>query len=140
MGKLDDTFDVVPVESDEVLTDRGQSGTVPLGEDANAEDTDFDYTRGNQIELIEISKSAVKTAVKIAVESEKPVAIEALAVILKTASEMNRQLVQMSKDRAEVKTAKKEAGTASLPNHTNNTIVFTGSMEEALAKIKELKQ
>lgn len=72
----------------------------------NPEDADFDYARKNQIDLIETSKTAVQVALKITNESEQARAVETLALMLKTASEMNRQLVIMSKDRAEVKIAR----------------------------------
>ena len=84
--------------------------TLVVEPDQNPEDADFDYARKNQIDLIETSKQAVSVALKITNESEQARAVETLALMLKTASEMNRQLVIMSKDRAEVKIARSTTG------------------------------
>ena len=136
MSKLDEVFDIIP---NDALNSTNKLVVEPSD---NAEDADFEYTRKNQIDLIETSKAAVMTAMKIASESEQPRAIETLAMILKTASEMNRQLVLQSKDRAETKAAKKGAG-VSVPSigsaQTVNNIVMTGTMQEMLDQLKALK-
>lgn len=141
MSKLDEAFNILP--ANDVLESTG----VVVQPDENAEDKDFDYTRQNQIDLIEVSKAAVATAMRIASESEQPRAVETLAIMLKTASELNRQLVLQSKDKAETKAAKKNAA-GSMPagiqagqvgSVTNNTIVMTGTMQEMLDQLKQLK-
>jgi hypothetical protein len=110
-------------------------------DDVNTEEEDFKYTRKNQYDLIEVGKAAVQTALKIASESEQPRAIETLALMLKTASEMNRQLTMMSKDKSEAKKAKNEVNVGQavpqIGNQTNNMVVMSGSLEEVLAKIKK---
>ncbi len=141
MGKLDDALNVDPVDfnlpqvSSINLPDTSES---PLDKDGEMEDVDGDYTRKNQIELIEISKAAVNTAMRIASQSESPRAIETLAGMLKTASELNRQLVQQSKDRVEVKQAKK--GISNQPQigqQTNNNIIMTGSLKDITKMLKD---
>ncbi len=141
MGTFEDRFDIIPADVDPGVN------PVVVKPDDNAEDTDFNYTRQNQVDLIEVSKAAVQTAMKVATESEHPKALESLAMILKTASELNRQLVLQSKDRAEAKAAKKGAGASTsggtqienAQNVTHNTIVMTGTMQEVLEELRKAK-
>ncbi len=97
------------------------------------EDIDFTAARSNTYDLIDISKAALNTAVRVASESENPRALEVLGQLLKTSSEINRQLIQMSKDKQEVKIAKKDAGSTVQPQpqiNSQNTIVFSGNGAE----------
>ena len=128
MGKLDDAFDIMPVEPAKQQT----LMLIPETEDESVEDTDFKYSRQVQLDLIEVAKAAVQTAMKVAVESENPKALEALALMIKTTSEANKQLVLQSKDRMEVKQMKKDGGggkPSSGGNITNN-IVMTGKLSD----------
>lgn len=105
--------------------------------DASTDEADSKYARRNQIELIEISKAAVNTAMKIAVNMEEPRAIETLALMLKTASEMNRQLVLQQKDKADAKHAKRGAVNPPVGQQTNN-IIMTGSLRDLTKMLKEV--
>ena len=55
---LDEFFEIESPASPSLVVD-----TVVI-KDGVAEDEDFNYTRGNQYELIEISKAGVQTAMK----------------------------------------------------------------------------
>jgi hypothetical protein len=138
--KISEVFDITPMAYQTIETN---SVIAQSEAEEAAEDSDFKYTRQNQIDLIEASKAAVQTAIKIATESEQPRAIETLAMMLKTASEMNRQLVLQSKDRAETKKAKKDGGVAAIAQNggtvNNNTIVMQGTMQEMLDAMKKLR-
>lgn len=70
------------------------------------EDTDFDAVRTNYYELIDQGKAAMHTAMRIAAESENPRAIEVLSGLLKNMADVNKQLLSLSKDKADIKTAK----------------------------------
>jgi hypothetical protein len=141
MGKLDDALNVDPVDMQlPQLSSINLPETIdsPLDQEGETEDVDADYTRKNQIELIEISKAAVNTAMRIASQSESPRAIETLAGMLKTASELNRQLVQQSKDRVEVKQAKKGVGgNVPIGQQTTNNIIMTGSLRDITKMLKD---
>lgn len=134
MSKLDDVFNVeeVPVANSIVIPTDDINPLEAVGEDV---DLDSQYIRKNQIEFIEISKAAVNTAMRIASESESPRAVETLAIMLKTASEMNRQLMQQQKDKAEVRMIK--GGKAAPQLGTTNNIIMTGSLKDITRMLKE---
>ena len=128
--KLANVFDVE--HHDVVLSDQESTQVVVPANTENAEDSDMDFARSNYYEIIDQSKAAINTAMRIAAESENPRAIEVLSGLLKNAADINRQLVQMNKDRQDVKIAKNAAKTApasgSAPQiQSTNTVVFTGT-------------
>ena len=117
-----------------------QTDTPIILKDGESEDVDFQYARNNYIEIIETSKAAMTTAVRVAAESENPRAIEVLGNLLKVAADINRQMVQMSKDKEDIKTVKanrgKKSGEAPQINSTN-TVVFTGTSADLAKLLKE---
>lgn len=135
MNELDKIFELEPMneKSPSLAVD-----TVVI-EDGVEEDADFNYARGNTYELIEISKAGVQTAMKIVAGAESASGVMALATMLKTAAEMNRTLLQMNKDKADVKTAKKQSGqpTQQIGQQTNNTYVITGTLKDVAKLVEE---
>ena len=137
MSNLDNVFNVesIPESNSIMIPDDEINPLTDKGEEA---ELDSAYVRKNQIEFIEISKAAVNTAMRIASESEAPRAIETLAIMLKTASEMNRQLVQQHKDKAEVKQMKGGKGQAVIANGgTTNNIIMSGSLADITKMLRE---
>lgn len=137
MSNLDNVFNVAetPTASSIVIPEDDLNPLETVGEEA---ELDSAYVRKNQIEFIEISKAAVNTAMRIASESEAPRAIETLAIMLKTASEMNRQLVQQHKDKAEVKQMKGGKGQAVIANGgTTNNIIMSGSLADITKMLRD---
>jgi len=82
---------------------------VVIEDSKDAEDADFDYARGNYYEIIEQGKAGITTAMMIAAETQNPRAIEVLSGLLKNMADVNKQLVQMSKDKQDVKISKAQA-------------------------------
>lgn len=132
---LDNVFNVVPVE---VQTDHPV-----VMQDGDTEDVDLDYARKNYYEIIEKSKAAMNTAIKVAGESENPRAIEVLGNLLKISADINKQLVTMSKDREDVKIARSQrklpAGMQTPQINSQNTVVFTGTSADLAKLLKEEK-
>ena len=131
-NSLENAFniDIIPAESTKI-----QTVVLEQAEGETQEDGDAKYTRQNQIDLIELSKAAVQTAMKIAVESEHPKSIESLALMIKTASEVNRQLYLQRLDKAKVDLTKGATGQPPVGNTTN--VLVTGSLSEVLAQIRK---
>jgi hypothetical protein len=130
---LDKVFDVVPIE---VNTDNPV-----VMQQGDPEDVDLDYARGNMYELLEKSKAALNTAIKVAAESENPRAIEVLSNLMKNMSDMNRTLLGMTKDREDTKSVKAQRKAPSQPSaqqmpqiNSQQTVVFTGTSAD-LAKL-----
>lgn len=100
------------------------------------EDVDYDFVRANHYKLAAQTTEAMEIALKVLRASEHPDAVKALSQLLKTSSEVNRQLLLLSKDKAETKTAKGAKQTSSAPQTTISAqqVVFTGSSSE-LSKI-----
>lgn len=139
MEKIEEMLNMEP--SPPATLDVPVTTVIPATVD-NVEDQDFEIARANTYELLDMSKAALNTALRIAAESENPRAIEVLSGLLKNASEINRQLVQMSKDRQEVKIAKKSAKEGSqnpgVPQiQSQNTIVFSGNSSDILNLINK---
>jgi hypothetical protein len=137
--KIADVFDVecTPVESTSSAV-----AVIPAVSES-PEDEDFDYSRATQYELIEQGKHAINTAMLIMNETQSPRAIEVLASLLKNVSELNRSLVQMSSDKADVKMKKKGVpaqGGSSQPvtQNVQNNIIFSGSSADLNKRIAEL--
>lgn len=137
MSNLDNVFNTAVVDPVATAITIPEDELNPLENVGEEADLDSAYVRKNQIELIEISKAAVNTAMRIASESEAPRAIETLALMLKTASEMNRQLVQQHKDKAEVKQMKSGKGQAVVAGGTTNNIIMSGSLADITKMLRE---
>jgi len=120
-------FDVKPVE---VIDSTGNSMTVV---EDGAEDEDFVYARTRTYELAEKGAEALDVAMRVVREAESPAAITALSGLIKTMSDVNKNLLSLNKDKAEAKTAKAgqktgpNVGTA-VQNQTN--IIFSGSSKD----------
>ena len=109
-------------------------------ESESPEDADYDFARSNYYELINQGRAAVNTAMHIAAETQNPRAIEVLSGLMKNMADVNKQLVQLAKDKADVKAAKKELKTlpqqAQIGTQTNN-IIMTGSLKDVTRLIKD---
>lgn len=148
---LADVFDVNPTEvvlEIPVSTEEKQLPVVAEVSDdtENIVDTDFHAARTNQHDLLTMGMASLNTAMRIAAETEEPRAIEVLSGLLKTVSEMNKQLVVMSKDREEVKnernkrTAKPQQENPSIGHQNNVFVASSADINKLLAeKMKEIK-
>jgi hypothetical protein len=125
--KLSEIFDVVPVETVEVLTQQ----SVTIVEDGN-EDDDFKYARSQTYHLIEKGHEALDVAMKICRESENPRAIEVLSGLIKNLSDINKSLILLNKDKADVKAAKQSTGTSTNVGTAiqNQNIIFAGNSKD----------
>lgn len=107
------------------------------------EDDDFAEARKTTYELIEMGKAAMHTAMRIAAESENPRAIEVLSGLLKNLSDVNGQLLELSKKRIEIKNNKLNKSNGNLPQIGNvQNALFVGNgadLNKMIAnKMKEL--
>ena len=87
-------------------------------------DADFNYVRDNIKTLINNGSDAVEEILKVAKAGDSPRAYEVLGQLLKTVSEMNKDLIDLYQ---KTKTAKKEDIKV---NHTTNNSIYVGSTSE----------
>lgn len=87
-------------------------------------DADFNYVRNNIKELIDNGSSAVDEILKVAKAGDSPRAYEVLGQLLKTVSEMNKDLLDLYQ---KSKAIKKEEIKV---NHTTNNSIYVGSTSE----------
>lgn len=87
-------------------------------------DVDFNYVRDNIKGLIDNGSSAVEEILKVAKAGDSPRAYEVLGQLLKTVSEMNKDLIDLYQ---KTKQAKKEEIKV---NHTTNNSIYVGSTSD----------
>lgn len=90
--------------------------------------TDLSYVRNNQYSLIEKAQKALDQLLVIAESSQHPRAYEGVVNLLKTTSELNKDLV----DTAEKKATVKESGTDVKDGQVINNNVFVGTTNDLL--------
>lgn len=133
MEKLNE---ILNIDSYKVKVDATQT-IVPQTGDA-VEDVDFDSVRTNQYELLAQGKDAINTAMLIVNETQSPRAMEVLSNLLKTVSDMNKQLLTISKDKADIKATKDNKTSLSLPQQNIQNAVFVGSSSDLNRKVVEI--
>lgn len=87
-------------------------------------DGDFSYVRNNIKGLIDNGSVAIDEILKVAKAGDSPRAYEVLGQLLKTVSEMNKDLIDLYN---KTKQAKKEDIKV---NHTTNNSIYVGSTSE----------
>jgi hypothetical protein len=85
-------------------------------------DKDFDYAKRNMYDIIEKSKVALEGIMKVATEGDSPRAYEVVTQMLKTMSEINKDLIDLEK-------IKNEANKTTIKSTTNNSF-FIGSTSD----------
>jgi len=134
-GALGKIFDITPVE---VLTPDNASVVIAP---AGAEDEDFEYARNRTYELAEKGHEALGVAMRVVREAESPAAITALSALIKTMSDVNKNLLSLNKDKADAKAAKAGHGAntpsigTAVQNQTN--ILFAGSSKDLNKLLQE---
>lgn len=87
-------------------------------------DADFGYVRDNIKGLIDNGSCAIEEILKVAKAGDSPRAYEVLGQLLKTVSEMNKDLIELYQ---KTKAAKKEDIKV---NHTTNNSIYVGSTSD----------
>jgi hypothetical protein len=96
-------------------------------------DDDFDYARGNLINIIEKGNEALNGILDVAGMSQHPRSYEVVSTLIKTLTDANKDLLQLSKQRKDLKG--KEDDT---PQTVNNNL-FVGSTADLQKMLKSAK-
>jgi len=102
---------------------------IPAASKDTAED-DFDYARGNLINIISKGGEAVDEMLDFARASQHPRSYEVLSTLLKTLTDANKDLLQLSKTRKELNTSDDQPQTV-------NQNLFVGSTAELQKLLKD---
>jgi hypothetical protein len=135
--RIGEIFDVAPmnIEGEEVNYELPMENAPDSLEQTESED--FVKSRENLKALARIAESALREAVSVARQSESPRAYEVVTGLLKQASEINLQLLDIHDKKAKLKQTKggKQQQGEGSGNVTNNAI-FVGTNAELLKLIK----
>ena len=108
--KLNEFFNIEP------------SGRTLETKDLTKPDADYDFAKQNLYDIIEKSKIALEGIMKVATEGDSPRAYEVVTQMLKTMSEINKDLLDLEK-------IKNEANKTTIKT-TNNNSFFIGSTSD----------
>lgn len=125
--KLSELFDIEPVE----LPPEKQE-IIPT-----ADEDDFSFARKNLRELIAKGSSAIDEILFVAKESEHPRAFEVASNFIKNMSDLNKDLLQLSKTKKEIegRDARIKGGDINVEK-----AVFVGSTNELSKLLKKQKE
>lgn len=133
MGRFEDVLDIIPLEV--VHTDNSTTLVIEDGD----EDADHLYARARHYELSERGSKALDLAMKVAEQSENPRAIEVLSGLIKNLADVNKSLLSLHKDKADIKATRKSPLPAAKIGTTvqQQNIIFTGNSKDLNKLINE---
>jgi len=95
--------------------------------------TDFEYARGNMLNILEKGNEALDGILDVAQQSQHPRAFEVVAGLIKTLSDTNKDLLELQKRQKDIN---KQDDIESGPKTINNNL-FVGSTTELQKLIKQ---
>jgi ubiquinone biosynthesis protein Coq4 len=120
---LADIFDINPIGT--------QSLPAPIVVQSDI-DSDFEFARNNIRELAEKGKAAVDNILQVASATDHPRAYEVAANLLKSMSDINKDLIELQKKKRDLMPQKEQ------PQITVDKAVFIGSTSDLIKQIKQI--
>lgn len=118
-----EALDIVPLS--EVKRD-----IVPVANTQVEVQQDFEFARGNMISTIDKGREALDSMLELAQQSQHPRAFEVVATLVKTLADANKDLMELSKRKADL------TGESATPATVNNNL-FVGSTADLQKLIKK---
>lgn len=103
----------------------------PKKEVVDVASQDYEYARGNLINVIEKGSEALDSLMDVAQQSQQPRAFEVIASLIKTIADTNKDLLELKKKDKEISNMDGNKG----PSTVNNNL-FVGSTAELQKLIK----
>jgi tRNA A22 N-methylase len=122
-NKLNEVFNLQPSESQKILREVGS-------------DDDYELARDTLREVITQGRNALDDVISLARSSEHPRSYEVAGQIMKTMSDVAKDLLTLKKQKFELDNPKESPAAAAQIAQQNN-IVFAGSTEDLLRMIKQ---
>jgi hypothetical protein len=91
---------------------------------------DYRFARGHIKKLIGTSDEAIATMHALAADAEHPRAFEVLAAMIKSAADMNNQLLTLQRDRKKLVIEPDIAKSLAVASNTTNNSIFVGTTTE----------
>jgi hypothetical protein len=134
---LDEKFDVQPIDTDyEIVSSEPVTDiVVPTIHEDEAE-RDIRNARTALESILHQGTGAVTSALAIADSSEDPRAYRVVGELLKTVSEVAKELIAAQKMAQEIR--KPKAAAAATVNNQQNNFMFAGSTHELMKHLKEI--
>jgi hypothetical protein len=120
---LADIFDINPIGA--------QNFPAPIIVQSDI-DSDFEFARKNIRELAEKGKIAVDNILQVASATDHPRAYEVAANLLKSMSDINKDLIELQKKKRDLMPQKEQ------PQITVDKAVFVGSTSDLIKQIKQI--
>lgn len=121
-----DALDVIPLSET-----KGEIVPVePTNDTAESVKQDFEFARGQMVSAIDKGREALDHMLEIAQQSQHPRAFEVVATLVKTLADANKDLLELSKRKADL------TGETASPTTVNNNL-FVGSTADLQRLIKK---
>lgn len=121
-----DALDVIPLSET-----KGEIVPVePSNDTTESVKQDFEFARGQMVSAIDKGREALDHMLEIAQQSQHPRAFEVVATLVKTLADANKDLLELSKRKADL------TGETASPTTVNNNL-FVGSTADLQRLIKK---
>lgn len=97
-------------------------------------DSEFEYTRNNIIENIELAQEALRELFELARSSQHPRSYEVLTSLLKTTNEMNKDLAEIRSKKKDLERTPAEQAPQTV---NNNLIMTTQQLQQMIADMSQ---
>jgi hypothetical protein len=134
MDKLNEIFNITPQEKESVPVIAPS-----VSKNIDAED-DYDLARGTLRNVIEKGSNALDDIIHLAKNSEHPRTYEVAGQLMKTMSEVAKDLLALQKQKIELDKPQAEQAAQNPQIGQQNNIVFTGSTEDLLKMLKQTQE
>ena len=125
MESLNTLFNIAPVDSSELV--------LPVSNRENEKDDDYQLARQTLRKIIIKGEDTLDEMINLAKNSEHPRTYEVAGQLIKTMSDVAKDLLHLQKQVKDIETPYKNQG--QIGNQTNN--VFVGSTDELLKLLKK---
>lgn len=126
--KISEALDIAPLRIDTIID---KDNSVVASDTSNQINDDFEYARGNLINVIEKGQEALSGVLDVAGMSQHPRAYEVAATLIKAMSDANKDLLELQRKRKDLQQSADGA-----PKTVNNNL-FVGSTAELLKALKK---
>lgn len=129
--KISQALNISPLQIDTIIDRDNKIVTSDTSDTSDQIDTDFEYARGNLINVIEKGQEALSGVLDVAGMSQHPRAYEVAATLIKAMSDANKDLLELQRKRKDL-----QQPTEGTPKNVHNNL-FVGSTAELLKALKK---